>query len=53
MGIEIIDTLVQKNGRNFPLVDTNNIKGGFHQVNTITERDNISDEFKKKECIVL
>ena len=48
MGIEIIDTLVQKNGRNFPLVDTNNIKGGFHQVNTITERDNISDEFKKE-----
>lgn len=47
MGIEIIDTLVQKNGRKFPLVDSNNLKGGFHQVNTIGERDEIPEEFKK------
>lgn len=48
MGIEIIDTLVQKNGRKFPLVDTNNLKGGFHQVDTIRERDEIPEEFKKE-----
>lgn len=48
MGIEIIDTLVQKNGRKFPLVDSNNISGGFHQVDTMNERDQITTEFRKE-----
>ena len=46
MGIEIIDTLTQKNGQTFPIVNTNDIKGGFHQVETISQRDNIPEECK-------
>ena len=46
MGIEIIDTLVQKNGQTFPIVNTNDIKGGFHQVETISQRDNIPEDCK-------
>ena len=44
MAIEIIDTLVQKNGGKFPLVDSNNIKGGFYQVKTLKDRDNIPNQ---------
>lgn len=39
MAIEIIDTLSQKNNGSFPLVDSNDIRGGFYQVDTIEERD--------------
>ena len=41
MAIEIIDTLSQKNNGNFALVDSNDIKGGYYQVESIEERDNI------------
>lgn len=41
MAIEIIDTLGQKNNGDFPLVDSNDIKGGYYQVSSIEERDNI------------
>ena len=46
MGIEIIDTLTQKNNGNFPIVHTNDVQGGYHQVQTIEERDNIPNEKK-------
>ena len=48
MAIEIIDTLSQKNGGSFPLVDSNDIRGGFYQVNTIEERDLIP-KIRRKE----
>lgn len=41
MAIEIIDTLGQKNNGIFPLVDSNDVKGGYYQVESIEERDNI------------
>ena len=41
MAIEIIDTLGQKNNGIFPLVDANDVKGGYYQVESIEERDNI------------
>ena len=48
MAVEIISELRQKNGQKFPIVDANNIKGGFYQVNTIAERDAIPN-IRKKE----
>ena len=48
MPIEIIDTLSQKNNGNFPLVDSNDILGGFYQVNSIEERDLIPS-IRRKE----
>ena len=41
MAIEIIDTLGQKNGGEFALVDSNDIKGGYYQVSSLEERDAI------------
>ena len=41
MSVEIIDELVPKNSQPFPITDVNLIRGGFHQVQTIEERDNI------------
>lgn len=41
MSIEIIDTLSQKNNGTFPLVDSNDVKGGYYQVNSIQERNEI------------
>lgn len=41
MAIEIIDELRQKNNGQFPVVDANNIKGGYYQVQTLAERDAI------------
>ena len=41
MAIEIIDTLGQKNGGEFPLVDSNHVKGGYYQVSSLEERDSI------------
>lgn len=48
MAIEIIDTLSQKNSGDFPLVDSNDIRGGFYQVNSIEERDLIPS-IRRKE----
>ena len=48
MAIEIIDTLGQKNNGEFPLVDSNDIKGGFYQVDTVNERDLIPS-IRRKE----
>ena len=41
MAIEIIDTLGQKNNGKFPLVDSNDIRGGYYQVDTVEERNEI------------
>ena len=48
MGIEIIDTLSQKNNGSFPLVDSNDIRGGFYQVDSIEERDLIPSVRRKE-----
>lgn len=48
MAIEIIDILGQKNNGEFPLVDSNDIRGGFYQVDTIEERDLIPS-IRRKE----
>lgn len=47
MAIELISEIVQKNGQPFPLIDANNIRGGFYQTNTIAERDAIPTARKK------
>ena len=41
MAIEIIDEIKQKNNGQFPVVDANNVKGGFYQVQSIEDRDAI------------
>ena len=48
MAIEIIDILGQKNNGDFPLVDSNDIRGGFYQVDTIEER-NLIPSIRRKE----
>ena len=48
MAIEIIDILSQKNNGEFPLVDSNDIRGGFYQVDTIEER-NLIPSIRRKE----
>lgn len=52
MGVEIISELIQKNNGEFPLVDSNNIRGGFYQVSTIVERDAIPTQRKKEGMLV-
>lgn len=47
MAIEIIDTLGQKNNGIFPLVDSNDVKGGYYQVDNIEERDSIPNIRRK------
>lgn len=47
MAIEIIDEIRQKNNGRFPVVDTNNVKGGYYQVNTLEERDQIPEERRR------
>lgn len=47
MGIELISEIVQKNNQQFPLVDSNNIRGGIYSVNTLIERDSIPLERRK------
>ena len=41
MGVELISEIIQKNNQDFPLVDSNNIRGGVYTVNTVAERNNI------------
>ena len=41
MAIELISEITQKNGQQFPLVDSNNLRGGFYSVANIAERDSI------------
>ena len=48
MAIEIIDTLGQKNKGEFPLVDSNDVKGGYYQVDTIEERNSIPSVRRKE-----
>lgn len=49
--IEIISTLKQKNNLDFPIVDSNDIKGGLYLVNNLSERDNIP-KTRRKEGMV-
>lgn len=44
MAIELIDQIKQKNNGTFPLIDSNDIKGGYYQVSSIEARDNIPAE---------
>ena len=39
--IELISEITQKNNGQFPLIDSNNIRGGAYTVSSLTERDNI------------
>lgn len=42
MAIELISTVIPKNGQDFAIVLANDIQGGLHSVHSITERNNIS-----------
>lgn len=48
MAIWLIDTLKQKNNGKFPLIDSNDVKGGFYQTDSITERNSIPTERRKE-----
>lgn len=41
MAVEVISEIVQKNGLDFALIDSNNLRGGLYSVKTIAERDSI------------
>lgn len=47
MAIELISEIVQKNNNSFPILDSNNIRGGVYSVSTIEERDAIPAERRK------
>lgn len=47
MAVELISEIVQKNGGAFPLLDSNNLRGGFYSVDNISERDNIPEQRRK------
>ncbi|WP_304576816.1 purple acid phosphatase family protein [Romboutsia ilealis] len=47
MAIEIIDKIKQKNNGQFPIVDSNDIQGGYYQVTTMSERDAIPEQRRK------
>lgn len=51
MPIELIDTLKQKNNGSFGLVDSNDIIGGFYQVDYIIDRDNIPIVRRKERML--
>ena len=44
MAIELISTVVPKNGQSFAIALANDIKGGLHSVNSIDERNTISTD---------
>lgn len=48
MAIWLIDTLKQKNNGKFPLIDSNDVKGGFYQADSIAERNSIPTERRKE-----
>ena len=50
--IEIIDTIVPKNGQEFPVVDSNNVKGGHHSVADTTARDAIDSRNRTEGMVV-
>ena len=47
MAVELISEIIQKNGGKFPLLDSNNLRGGFYSVSTEAERDSIPTERRK------
>lgn len=47
--IEIISQLKQKNGANFPLADVNDLRGGYIQVDTVSEMNAFLSTNKLKE----
>ena len=52
MSIEIIDTLSQKNGGDFAIVDSNDIAGGYYQVETEEEMHAIPESRRKDGMLV-
>lgn len=47
MAIELISEIIQKNEGKFPLLDSNNLRGGLYFVNSINERDSIPSDRTK------
>lgn len=47
MAIEVISEMVQKNQQQFPVVDSNNVRGGVYTVQTTQDRDSIPEVRKK------
>lgn len=47
--IELISQLKPKNGGTFPIADVNDLRGGYIQVNTITEMEGFLTTSKLKE----
>ena len=48
MAVQVADTLTQKNGGSFPLVDGNAVAGGYQIVDSIAARDAIVPAMKKE-----
>lgn len=52
MAVEVISQIKQKNGLEFPIVDSNDIKGGLYSVQDLTELQNIP-EIRRKEGMLV
>jgi hypothetical protein len=52
MAVEVISQIKQKNGLDFPIVDSNDLKGGLYSVQDQTELNNIPDVRKKEGMLV-
>ena len=52
MAIEVISEIIPKNNGKFPIVDSNNIKGGFHSVNTINDLTTIPNLNRQEGMVV-
>lgn len=48
MALKILDTIVPKEGMDFPVARAEDIQGGLHCVSSIEERDSILTSSKKK-----
>lgn len=52
MAVEVISQIKQKNGLDFPIVDSNDLKGGLYSVQDQVELNNIPDARKKEGMLV-
>lgn len=51
MAIELIDTVTPANNQPYPIVNSDDIKGGYHSVKSITERDSIPKQRRQANML--
>ena len=51
MAIELIDTVTPANNQPYPIVNSDDVKGGYHSVNSISERDAIPKQRRQSNML--